>query len=738
MMNIIFTYAQTKGVVLDSDNNPIEGATIFLADQKILINSDEKGIYLFNQELSKNSYINIYKHGFSSKIIQYKTEKDLEVILERLHVALDEIGVTENFSELGNNKLTSIEKKSIQFLSSNSMVESITQLNGVDIISSGLGIQKIVVRGLSGMRVVTYLNGMKIDNQQWANDHGIGFTDLGLDEVELIKGSSALKYGGEAIGGLLFFKDFPFISGEKTKGFVSTKFNNSSYLSSSQFGLKLNKQNFYLNIYGQYSISSDYRLPNNWYLYNSRFKQNAIKFSLAHKYKRWQNIFRGHFHNEITGIPAHLHTDDPASASLKDITSSSLDFFNPKSYEDARPSQFIANQLFTYQSNYLLDNIKFSFNAGHFINNLKEYEGWTKPAFDLTIESTQLMPNIRYHLHNLTFNVGAQISFLNNKNNIEDRLIPDANSQGLGLYTIIDYEKNNFGFNSAFRYDYNSLIADKLDYDAEFSGASYSSGVYYTYSDNIFRLTYSSAFRSPHISELFSDGIHHGTNRYEIGNNNLNIEYANQIDFKYQWSNEHLGFVFNPFIQSISDFISIDPTGDYFYKYNNFGDIIASYPKYNYVQYDKVELRGIEMNIHYHPHQLHNLHIEQSYTFMQTENKSSAYGLALTPANNIKSIAKLDFEEYQNLLKYKLHNFSFHHIYTFKQESIAEYEEITKAYNIFNIQLGLKFNKKFKALIGVNNLLNKEYSPHISRVRGVAGGVPNPGRHFYINLKYDF
>ena len=37
------------------------------------------------------------------------------------------------------------------------------------------------------MRVVTYLNGMQINNQQWANDHGIGFTDLGINEVELIK-----------------------------------------------------------------------------------------------------------------------------------------------------------------------------------------------------------------------------------------------------------------------------------------------------------------------------------------------------------------------------------------------------------------------------------------------------------------------------------------------------------------------------------------------------------------------
>ena len=73
-------------------------------------------------------------------------------------------------------------------------------------ISSGLGIQKIVVRGLSGMRVVTYLNGMQINNQQWANDHGIGFTDLGIGEVELIKGSSALRYGSEAIGGLFILR----------------------------------------------------------------------------------------------------------------------------------------------------------------------------------------------------------------------------------------------------------------------------------------------------------------------------------------------------------------------------------------------------------------------------------------------------------------------------------------------------------------------------------------------------
>ena len=55
-----------------------------------------------------------------------------------------------------------------------------------------------------------------------------------------------------------------------------------------------------------------------------------------------------------------------------------------------------------------------------------------------------------------------------------------------------------------------------------------------------------------------------------------------------------------------------------------------------------------------------------------------------------------------------------------------------------NIQLGLKFNDKMHSSLTINNLLNEEYSPHISRIRGVAGGVPNPGRFFSVNLKYEF
>ncbi len=726
-------FSQTKGLVLDKEKNPVQGASVLFTDQNILVESNENGDFSFLEKIPVNSILHIYKHGYSSKLIKFQQKEDLEIIMDKLHVDLDEVGVSEFYSDLGNIKFTSIEKKKIDFVQSSSMVESITELGGVDMISSGLGIQKFVVRGLSGMRVVTYLNGMQINNQQWANDHGIGFTDLGINEVELIKGASALKYGSEAIGGLLYFKDFPFTADNKLKGFIASKLNNSSYLTNNQIGLNWNYNNFFVDFYGEYTLSTDYRMPNGDYLFNSRFKQSAYKFSLAHRYKRFQNIFRFHYHQETPGIPGHVH-GDPSLTNIIDLSSSSVDLEND--YAETRPNQYVDNQLFIYEFKYLADNFKLSLHAGQFINHLVEWEKWTKPGFDLTLVNTQIRPNLLIYLgeeKNINLNLGSQITYVDNKNNpADDVLTPDASSENMAVYAIFDYEKDNIGLNAGVRFDSKSVKCDdeyfNIYYDKSFNSTSFSSGIYYNYLENNFRLTYSGAFRAPHFSELFSDGVHHGTNRYEIGSQDLDIEYANQIDFKYHWANEHFGLVFNPFLQNITDFISIRPNG------NNSG----GYKEYEYVQYNSVQLRGLEMNLHYHPHKLHNLHFEQSYSILQAINNDSQFGLAMVPANSIKTKVIFDFSSYKSLVKYKFNNISLYHIYKFEQNDFSEYEESTESYNVYNVRLSLKVTSKFDLAIGVNNILNEEYTPHISRVRGVAGGIPNPGRYISLNMKYSF
>ena len=421
---------------------------------------------------------------------------------------------------------------------------------------------------------------------------------------------------------------------------------------------------------------------------------------------------------------------------MTELLSSSLDFNDD--YKITRPNQFVTNQLFTYESNYFTTNSKISLYLGHFRNNLQEYEKWTRPAFDLTLSNTLINPNIKYIYHNSTIEIGSQISILNNVNNINERLVPDASSINIGPYTLLNYEKNNLGFNLGVRYDYKDVKSEdytvtenktfNIDYSNSFSSTSFSSGIYYKHQDHITRISYSGAYRAPHFSELFSNGVHHGTNRYEIGDQNLSVENSNQIDFKHQWSNDHFGIVLNPFYQNITNFISINPTDSF----------SSSYRVYNYIQYDLVEIKGVELNLHYHPHILHNFHVEQSYSFLTTENKDDSYGLALVPANSIKTKLLLDLTEYDRISKLKINNISLYHIHKFEQNDFAEYEELTDSYDLIHLKLGGKLNNKLEYSFLINNVLNEEYTPHISRLRGVAGGVPHPGRSFSLNFKYVF
>ena len=731
---------QIQGNITDKNGNSLSEVNIYFPDQKLLLISDMNGNFSLKSDLPDRSLINFYKLGYASKIHTHRTGDDLDISLEKLHVELDEIGISDTYNELGSNKFTNIEKKKIDkdYHSTNSVLEKVSELNGVDLISSGKGIQKLVVRGLSGMRVVTFLNGAKINNQQWADDHGIGFSDLGIYEVELIKGASALKFGGESIGGIVFFKDNPFISSEVPKIYVSTKFDNSNFLFSNKLGFLWSKNNFYFNLYAQTNFASDYRLPNGSYLLNSRYLNNAIKSSISTKLSSSQHIIRFQYNNNSTGIPGHIH-GDPRAKDINELTNSTRKL--PEEYKPTRPTQFINDYLYIYESSYFIGSNILSLTFNHFKNNLVEMDKWTLAAFDLTNRDTELRANFKSSFNDFNLNFGFSYLINSNTNgendnytleDEDDRLLPDANSKNFGTFLISEYQKDNLGFNVGLRFDNKNLTVDEESYDEVFNSFNYSIGSYYELNDQILRLSFTTSFRAPHISEIFSDGVHHGTNRYEIGDQSIGIEKAKQLDLKYRWNSEHFAIVLNPYYQSIDDFISIEET-------NLFEEGLKVY---NYVQYDEVTISGIELNLHYHPHILHNLHIEQSYNFISTNAKTPTgdHGIAMTPSDKIKTKFILSSVENDMLSKLKIEDIILKHTFSFKQDNISFIERSTDNYNVIDFEI--KFKSLLNGLnsaIAINNVLNEEYTPHTSRMRGLGPtGVPNPGRSFAISMKYNF
>ena len=147
-------------------------------------------------------------------------------------------------------------------------------------------------------------------------------------------------------------------------------------------------------------------------------------------------------------------------------------------------------------------------------------------------------------------------------------------------------------------------------------------------------------------------------------------------------------------------------------------------------------MSGFELNLHYHPHFLHNLHIEQSYSFINTVNRDNDSYLFFTPANKIKTKLNLDFDIYD--LQFGLKNLTLYHLYAFEQNNIVSYESSSDSYSILNGELLFNPFSNLSVVIGIKNMFNKEYIPHLSRIKEVAGGVPEPGRSFNLSLKYDF
>ena len=81
---------------------------------------------------------------------------------------------------------------------------------------------------------------------------------------------------------------------------------------------------------------------------------------------------------------------------------------------------------------------------------------------------------------------------------------------------------------------------------------------------------------------------------------------------------------------------------------------------------------------------------------------------------------------------------SLYHLYVFNQENVAQFELPSESYNVINLEFVFNPFRNSTFVCGVNNLLNEEYVPHLSRIKEVGSGVPNPGRSINLSLKYDF
>lgn len=708
------------GTVLGKETKQaIPYAQVYFVDLKTGTTTDENGIFKIKQFNQKHIHIQITFIGYNiiDEIVNIDISKKQTFYIEKGHFELEEVVVSVPRGRLQGENIVNIDHKNIaelQETSPSTLAEAISNISGVELTTTGVGIGKPVIRGLSGNRIVTYAQGIKIENQQWGDEHGLGIGEVGIESVEVIKGPASLLYGSDALGGVLYFIDERYASQNTVEGFAKTEFLSNTLGSINSMGLKIHKGKLKFNLFGAYSSHTDYQIPSADRIFNTRFDEKNIKNGIGFNTKNWISNVRYSFIQNNYGI-----VEDSTYAS-----STQRKFI--------LPFQIINNHNVSFENILFTGKSKLNLTLGYTHNYRKEFEEDDKNQA-LGLKLNTLTYNIKWYSltykDNFDFIVGSQGMAQSNKNNGEEILIPDARTTDFGAFVIGNLNFDKLQLQSGIRVDYRQIdtkemVTDEGNFRAlknTYTGFTFSSGAVYQMNKTKFRANISSGFRAPNTSELLSDGVHEGTNRYEKGNPNLKNENAIQIDFSFDYQDEHFSLSINPFYNSIQNYIFLSPTNL----------IIDNSSVFEYSQTNAF-LYGGELVLHYHPHKIHWLHLESnlSTVFAEDENRNA---LSLIPQTKINSTINVEID-HKGKIQFKNVFLQYH--YKFQQNRTALFETPTNDYSLINMGLNLEIltkNTPIEITSGIKNLLNTQYTDHLSRFKNLK--IPNQGINFYIGLK---
>jgi len=721
----LFSEAKSLKIIDSETKNGVPFALIEISDLNIQSRSDSNGVFQLNIVLPRNTYITVSSSGYVTKnvVIDNPTTDFISIELTKSHILLNEVIISSTTGIVQQHNLSNVFVKKIsnrnQIQSAN-LIGMLSTVPGVYSVNTGTGISKPVIRGMSGLKIVTYLNGLRIENQQWANDHGISFGEMGIENVEIIKGPSSLLYGADALGGVLYFVDEHYTSPNTFVSSFKSQFETNSLSTNNVATVKLSSENLRLNVYAGYKNCADYQIPNGSYVVNSRYEGKSFKTSLGFNKQNWILNLRYNYISNRIGLPGHTHEADPSPSDFQS---------NLQNRKKIIPLQLITDHYLSLENKIFIKNSVLKLQTGFTSNDLTEHEEKvTIPGIKM------LLKNIPYNLtfkSNLTEDIkwilGTQGMYQTNTNDKTalNTLIPNSCSIDKGAFALLHYSKSLFEWQLGVRYDNRKINADNI-LNKSFSKMNGSFGIVYGKNNYTFRTNITSGFRPPHLSEMLANGVHHGTNRYEIGSKDLVSELGNQFDLSLDYNTAHLELCINPFLNVFKNYIYLKPTND---KIND-------YPVYEYSQASSAKTYGGEFYVHYHPHFAHRIHIEQDVSYIIGKDNQDR-PLPLIPQTRINTNLKYEFDKKTNN-KLQIETLILQRTQFLAKNDVSTYENASKNYETYNLEANFSHEGKLPVFLklGIRNLFNVEYINHLSNLKGI--GIPNPGINFYFSLNFYF
>ncbi|HEU0136068.1 MAG TPA: TonB-dependent receptor, partial [Flavobacterium sp.] len=589
-----------SGIVTDVNNLPLAGVSVYVQEINKGTVTDDAGKFSLKSLPARNLTVSLAYIGYvtQNRKIQVINETTLNIVLQQAVHQMDEVIVSTAFNKLQSENVMKVDHVTVETFRQKgvtSLMEGIATIPGVSNISTGTSIGKPVIRGLSSNRVLVYSQGVRLENQQFGDEHGLGLSESGIESVEVIKGPASLLYGSDALGGVLYFNPEKFAEANTITGNVSQKYYSNTLGSNFSAGIKGSTANWKFLARGGYNVHSDYKIADGNRITNTRYNESDLKGGIGYSTTNYSGTVRYNFNRLDIGIPEEGIAEQS------------------KSGRTIFPKQAIDNHIVSFHNDIILKNWKLTANLGYVYNDRSEFEEAGAPTLHMKLSTASY--DFKLHLPNMgRFETiaGFQGMFQQNANFGSEFLIPDAKITDFGVFATTTYEWANSALQAGIRYDNRKLETEQhgqLDenifdpVNRSFDSFNQSIGYRTLYDDKLtLRVNLASGFRAPNLAELTSNGVHEGTNRYEIGNSRLDTEQNYQLDINIDYKASHFEFFANGFYNHINNYI---------YAAQN-GEVIDDTNVFAYVQNDAA-LFGGEAGIHLHPHPFDWLHLESSF-----------------------------------------------------------------------------------------------------------------------------
>ena len=680
------------------------------------------------------------------------------------HLQLNELTVT---GVTGDTKLkhatapvSVVTPQVLRATASTNIIDAIAHQPGVSQLTTGGSISKPIIRGLGYNRVVVMSEGVRQEGQQWGDEHGVEVDGSSVGSVEILKGPASLMYGSDAMAGVVILHAQPTLAEGEMKANVSTEYQTNNGLFHYSLQMAGNQKGFVWDARYSDKMAHAYKNKYDGYVPGSQFRERAGRLMLGVN-KAWG-------HSRLVWTAYHLTPSiiegerDPETGEL------TANYSPLTSYKKSLPFQQVKHYKLVWDNSLNLSSGYLKAIIGYQQNRRQEYEE-SMDEYGLFLKLHTLTYDLRYVTHEWNgwkFSTGVGGMYQQSDNKGEEYLIPDSRLFDFGLYATASKSLGDrWTLNGGVRYDHRRLHGYELmedgeqrftDFSRHFNGVTGSIGAVCNISEHFnMRLNLARGFRTPNMSELASNGVHEGSLRYEIGNQNLKAEYSLQADLGLDFTSRYVSAQLALFANRIDNYIFTHRVAE---------EMEEGYLTYVYTQGD-ARLLGFEVGVDLHP--IHSVHFSNTFSYVDarltshhspltSENKY----LPFTPAPKWTSELKWELfhHAHSTVSPHAMHEYrhahpksgvAFNNLYVaasldsyLRQSHIYsadQTETVTPAYTLLSLSAGtdvqLKGKKVCELYFTVDNLFDKAYQNHLSRLKyadlnTVTGrqGVYNKGR----------